>query len=201
VYRKSSFPRFLTGKGLLLHDEHVLSPMRIAALTLLCLVLLPLKAQVPPQIHGTAVSGRAHVLPDELKGRVAVLVLGFTRNSSLPAGAWAGKFKADFSRNPDVAVLQLPFLEEVPRMFRGMAKSGVEKSAGQDRDTVIPIFESEATFKQLVHYAKPDDAYILVLDRTGAIRGVFSGQVATQYADARERVSHLLLKPSVAPMP
>ncbi|NYF90403.1 hypothetical protein HDF08_002505 [Edaphobacter lichenicola] len=175
--------------------------MRFAAVMVLCLSCIMLQAQTLPQVHGTAVSGHAHVLPDELKGKVAVLIVGFTRGSSEPAGAWANRFRTDFSHNGELVVLRLPFLEDVPKLFRGLAKSGVERSAGQDRDEVIPIFESEAVFKQLVHYSTPDDAYILILDRAGGIQGLFSGDMATRYAGAKEQIGRLLLKRSVAPTP
>jgi hypothetical protein len=173
--------------------------MRTIGLVLLCLSGLVLKGQTLPTIHGTSVSGREIELPNDVKGKVAVLVVGFTRNSSSPVAAWASKFKADFSHGGDLVVLRLPFLEDVPRLFRGLAKSGVEKSAGQDRDEVVPIFESEAAYKQLVHYSKPDDAYVLVIDRSGAIRDVFAGDVGNQYSGARDRVAHLLQARAVAP--
>jgi len=173
--------------------------MKTIVLGILILSSLSLTAQSLPPVHGIAVSGRSIKLPEEVKGKIAVLVIGFTRNSSAPTEAWAGRFRADFNQSGDVVVLRLPFLEEVPRIFRGLARSGVAKSAGQDRDRVVPIFESEATFKHLVQYSKPDDAYILVLDRAGTICGVFSGDVATQYSGARERVSRLLLVRSDPP--
>ncbi len=128
-----------------------------------------------------------------------MLIVGFARNSSVPAVAWASRFKGDFSHAGDLAVLRLAFLEEVPRVFRGLARAGVERSAGQDRDEVMPIFESEAIYKQLVHYSKPDDAYVLVVDRTGAIRGLFTGDVGNQYAKAHDCVDHILQERAVMP--
>jgi hypothetical protein len=134
-----------------------------------------------------------------MRGKVSLLIVGFSRNSSVPVAAWASRFKEDFSHGGDPAVLRLAFLEEVPRVFRGLAKSGVERSAGQDRDEVAPIFESEALYKQLVHYSRPDDAYVLVVDRMGAVRGVFTGDVGNQYPRARDCVDHILQERAVVP--
>jgi hypothetical protein len=152
-----------------------------------------LSAQALLVVHGTSVSGRPVTLPDQVKGKIAVLVLGFSRGSSAPTGAWAARLKTDFARNPNVAIYRLPFLEEVPRMFRSMATSGVNKSAGtDDRDTVVLVFESEAAFKRLVKYSKPNDAYILVVDRIGQIRLLSNGDLESQYAAVRDRVNQLL---------
>jgi hypothetical protein len=169
-------------------------PMKLKAtgLLLLCVFGSMVRGQSLPLVHGTSVSGRPVQLPSDLKGKVAVLVIGFSRNSSFPVAAWASRFKADFGHDGDSVVLRLPFLEEVPRIFRGLAKSSVDKSADQDRDEVVPIFESEAAYKQLVHYSKPDDAYVLVVDGNGAIRGVFTGDVGNQYQSAHDQVARLL---------
>jgi hypothetical protein len=173
--------------------------LKATALLLLCVFGSLVNGQNLPPVHGTSVNGRTIQLPSDLKGKVAVLVIGFSRNSSSPVAAWASMFKTDFGHDGNPVVLRLPFLEEVPRMFRGLAKSGVDKSAGQDRDEVVPIFESEATYKQLVHYSKPDDAYVLVIDRIGAIRGIFTGDVSNQYSSAHDRVARLLQDRAVKP--
>jgi hypothetical protein len=152
-----------------------------------------LSAQALPVVRGTSVSGRPVTLPDQVKGKIAVLVIGFSRGSSAPTGAWAARLQTDFARNPNAAIFRLAFLEEVPRVFRGLATSGVGKSAGTDgRDTVVVVFESEAAFKRLVQYSKPNDAYMLVVDRIGQIRLLASGDLESQYAAVRDRVNQLL---------
>jgi hypothetical protein len=167
--------------------------LKAASYAVLLSVSITLSAQTLPVVHGTSVGGRPVTLPDQAKGKIAVLVIGFSRGSAAPAGAWATQLKTDFARNADVAVFRLPFLEEVPRMFRGLAMSGVNKSAGpDDRDTVVPVFESEAAFKRLVKYSKPNDAYILLVDRTGQIRLLSSGDLQTEYAGVRDRIHQLL---------
>jgi hypothetical protein len=173
--------------------------MKLAGLVLLCLSGLTLRPQMLPPIQGTAVSGRAFHLPKDMEGKVLLLIVGFTRDSSAPVSAWASRFREDFSHGGDPAVLRLAFLEDVPRLFRGLAKAGVERSAGQDREEVLPIFESEAIYKQLVRYSRPDDAYVLVVDRTGAIRGVFTGDVGSHYQRARDCVNHILQDRAVVP--
>src|ERR1700692_4911902 len=99
---------------------------------LLLSVSITSSAQTLPVVHGTSVSGKSVNLPDQIKGRTGVLVIGFSRGSSAPAAAWAMRLKADFGRNPDVVIFRLAFLEEVPRLFRGLATAGVKKSASPD---------------------------------------------------------------------
>jgi len=39
------------------------------------------------------------------------------------------------------------------------------------RDHVVPILQGEAELKRLVSYKEPDDAYVVLLDRSGQIVG------------------------------
>jgi ATP10 protein len=167
--------------------------MKTTLFAVLISVSVSSSAQMLPVVRGTSVSGQPVTLPDQAKGKVAVLVIGFSRGSSSPAGAWATRIKSDFARNSNVAIFRLAFLEEVPHMFRGLAIAGVRKSAGaDDQDTVVPVFESEAVFKRLVKYWKPDDAYILVVDRNTEIRLLSSGDVQAKYVGVQDCVNHLL---------
>jgi hypothetical protein len=65
-------------------------------------------------------------------------------------------------------VYQLPVLEDVPRFVRGMVISGIKKGVPENqRDHFVPILQGEAELKKFVHYNEPDDAYLVVLSRTG----------------------------------
>ena len=150
-------------------------------------------AQTLPVVHGTSVSGHSVTLPDQARGKVAVLVIGFSRNSAIPTGVWGQRLKAEFGRDPGVSIFRMPFLEEVPRLFRGMAIAGVKHAAGsEDRDTMVMVFESEAVFKHLAGYAKPDDAYIVVLDAKGAIQRRSTGDAQIEFAGVRDQIKQLL---------
>ena len=121
-----------------------------------------------PTIEGESFAGQRVVLPDAATGKVAVLVLGFTKASKGPTTAWANKLLADFGARPAFALYQLPVLEDVPRFVRGMVISGIKKGVPEDkRDHFVPILEKEAELKKFAHYNEADDAYVVVLGRSG----------------------------------
>ena len=126
--------------------------------------------QQMPRIEGESFSGRKVVLPDAAAGKVAVLIFGFTKASKVPTSAWAEKLQAEFGTRSEFELYQLPVLEDVPRLFRGMVISGIRKGvADNKRDHFVPILQGEAELKRLVHYNEADDAYLVVLDRSGNI--------------------------------
>jgi hypothetical protein len=138
-----------------------------------CLIVLTMSAQVVPQIpriEGESLAGHTVVLPDAAAGNVAVLIFGFTKASKVPTSAWANKLQADFGTRPEFEVYQLPVLEDVPRLVRGMVISGIKKGVPENRrDHFVPILQHEAELKKFVEYREPDDAYLVVLSRAGNI--------------------------------
>jgi hypothetical protein len=124
-----------------------------------------------PRIAGERFAGRVE-LPDAARGNVAVLIFGFSKASKTPTSAWAEKLRSDFSSQTGFALYQLPVLEEVPRIIRGAVISGMKKGVPAPmRDHFVPILQDEAELKRLVSYQEPDDAYLVLLDRSGQVVG------------------------------
>jgi hypothetical protein len=161
----------------------------------LCLLLsLNLAAQQFPRLQEENLAGQKVDLPDAAAGKVAVLVFGFSRASQTPTGAWTKQVRTDFGKSPGFVLYQLPVLEEAPGFIRGMIVSGMKKGVAEDlRANFVPVMHHEAELKKLVGYKEPDDAYVVVLDRDGAI--AFQTHGATpgpDYAQLRSKADSLL---------
>ena len=168
--------------------------VRFACVLLLFSVTGAHGQQAMPRVEGESFAGRKVVLPDAAKGHVAVLVLGFTRASKEPTSAWGSRIASEFGSQSGFELYQLPVLEDVPRLIRGMVISGIKKGVKEKmRDHFVPIVEHESELKKLVGYREPDDAYLVVLDPSGQIvhqaHGTFSDAA---YAALREELHKLL---------
>jgi hypothetical protein len=154
---------------------HTLGRHSTALLRLLCclIFLTSSMAQGVPQMpktQGQSLAGPNVVLPDAAAGKVAVLIFGFTKASKIPTSAWASKLLADLGTRPDFELYQLPVLEDVPRLFRGVVISGIKKGVPENRrNHFVPILQGESELKKFVHYSEPDDAYLAVLSPAGSI--------------------------------
>jgi len=147
-----------------------------------------------PRIEGESFAGRKVVLPDAAVGKVAVLVFGFTRASKEPTGAFADKILAEFGSRGGFELYQLPVLEDVPRLIRGMVISGIRKGVKENmRDHFVPVVQGEATLKKLVGYSEADDAYLVVMNPAGQIVRQMHGPFSeSAYRDLRGAVEMLL---------
>jgi hypothetical protein len=127
-------------------------------------------AQPMPVVEGDSLTGSKVVLPEAAKGKTAVLIFGFTKASKTATSAWADKIFADFSTQSGFALYQLPVLESVPGLIRGMVISSMKKGVRENmRDHFVPVLHGEVDLKKLVSYKEPDDAYLVMLDPSGQI--------------------------------
>ena len=151
-----------------------------------------------PRIEGDSLAGTKVVLPEACAGKVAVLIFGFTKASKSQTSAWASTLSKDAAGQPHFELYQLPVLENVPRLVRSMVISSMRKGVPEDvRDHFIPILQDEAELKKLVHYAEPDDSYLIVLDRSGQITLQRHGAVSEAgISELRAAIGSLLNRPN-----
>ena len=153
-------------------------------------------AQPMPAVEGDSLAGTKVLLPEAAKGKITVLIFGFTKASKTATSAWADKIFSDFGAQSRFALYQLPVLESVPGFVRGMVISSMKKGVRENmRDHFVPVLHGESDLKKLVGYKEADDAYLVMLDSTGQIveqkHGPFSDAVYAQLrADIQSQLSH-----------
>src|SRR5450432_2924829 len=77
-------------------------------------------AQKIPETHAPTLAGNNANLPADLRGKIGVLVLGFSKKSSTESHSWDDQISRDISANPRTLYYVMPVLEDVPGVFRGM---------------------------------------------------------------------------------
>ena len=152
-------------------------------------------AQQPmPRVEGESFAEHKVMLPDDAKGKIAVLVFGFTKASKGPTSAWGEKVFSEFGNQAGFELYQLPVLEDVPHFVRGMVISGMKKGIKENmRDHFVPILQGESELKKLVSYKEPDDAYLVVLDPSGQIARQIHGPFSdATYEQLRKEIQTLM---------
>jgi hypothetical protein len=145
-----------------------------------------------PVTKGQTFAGEDILLPADVRGRVTILVMGFSKGSKVQTGEW-GKHVAVFAEAKNMAHYQMPVLESVPRMMRGMVTRSIRNgTAPEMREHFLPIFEKEDEWKKLVKFSGPDDAYVVVLDREGRVAWLGNGKWTEQVFGAMRNVAEKL---------
>lgn len=184
-------------------------PRLRSALALTVLLLAPvLRAATPPapsrppqripDVHTTSFSGDLVDLPAMLSGKLAILILGFSRGSRAQATLWGRRLPTDYFYSPDVLYFEMPVLEAVPRLLRGAILRSIKSEVSAlSQPHFAPLTSDEQRWRAIVHYNRPDDAYVLLVDSSGLIQAQFQGEPTdATYQELKRRVEQLQSAPA-----
>jgi len=131
------------------------------------LATLPaVRAQSLPKTDEVTLAGDQVNLDSKLKGNTGILILGFSKKSEAQVREWTKALLPEFSAEPSVVIFEMPILESMPRLVRGIALRSMKSATSPtEREHFLPVFRNEMQWKQVAQFSEPDDAYIVVLDR------------------------------------
>lgn len=127
-----------------------------------------------PSIEGENLLGHKVQLPQIAGGHAAVFVLGFTHASQTQTKAWSARL------DPSMPSYSVAVLQDVPRLVRGMAVSGIKSGVPEaKRDRFVLVYKGENELKEAAGFSpsQPNDAYLLLVDSAGAVQWQFHGPV------------------------
>ncbi|MEO8372892.1 MAG: hypothetical protein ABI806_27145 [Candidatus Solibacter sp.] len=146
--------------------------MIFAALALAITMLQPL-----PVLKGKYLTGRDATLPADSKGKIALLAFGFTYDSRHAVEAWSNRFRQDFAKDSRVTFYEIPVIGGAAQLAKWFIDSGMRKGTPIElHENVITMYGGAAPWKKYLDYRKPDDAYLVLLDPSGAVRWHFTGK-------------------------
>lgn len=128
------------------------------------------EAQSPPATQGETLSGRRIVLAEAVRGRPAVLIVGFSRDAGDGCGAWSRAVRNDPAL-AKVAVYQVAILEQAPGFVRGMIKSSMRKGISpSEQDEFVVLVQDEKLWRSYFGVTAEKEPYVEFLDASGQIR-------------------------------
>ncbi len=163
-------------------------------LPVFCLLAIAVTDQPMPALKGGFLSGREAVLPSVAKGKVALVAMGFSRNSEYTVEAWIKVFRQDFGKDSRITFFEVPMIGGFGRLAKWFIDGSMRKATPKDDlEHVITVYSGTDPWKKGAHLRQPDDAYLLLLDRDGIIRWTHSGVFdAAVYQELAAKVKGLL---------
>jgi hypothetical protein len=123
-----------------------------------------------PALRGEFLSGKKAVLPDAAHGRLALVALGFSYDSRFAVEAWTERFRRDFGTNDSVTFFEVPVIGGMARMARPFIDGGMRRGTPEAlHESVITVYGGAGQWKLRLGFREPDDAYLVLIDRTGRI--------------------------------
>jgi hypothetical protein len=129
-----------------------------------------------PLLKGDYLTGKKAVLPEGARGKVALLALGFTYDSRFAVEEWCKRFEERFAGIPDLTFFEVPVIGGAARLARWFIDSGMRKGTPKEKhENVITVYGGVDPWKRRVGFMRPDDAYLILIDRKGVVRWLHSG--------------------------
>ena len=142
----------------------------LAVIAFLLATLPAAIAQSLPKTDEVTLAGNQINLETSLKGNTGILILGFSKKSEGQVREWTKALLTEFSAERSVVIFEMPILEGMPRLVRGMALRSMKSAASPtEREHFLPVFHNEMQWKQVAQFSELDDAYIIVIDREAKI--------------------------------
>lgn len=147
--------------------------MVIAMATLLtaCSTSYPNQAitgQVFPSVTGQTLEQQPMALPDDLKGKVALLLIGYKQNSQFDIDRWL--IGLDMTQT-QVAVYEVPTIQGLfPRMFSTLIDNGMR--AGIPKPLwkgVVTVYQDGDQVQAFTGNENPNNTRVVLLDAQGKV--------------------------------
>jgi len=150
--------------------------------------------QTLPELEGEYLSGRDAALPQDARGKVTLLLLGFTYKSRFAVEEYTKHYRADFGSNTKATFYEIPMIGGMARLGKWFIDSGMRRGTPKaDQENVITVYGGTDAWKKALGVKAEEWAYLVLLDPDGKIvwrhGGLFD---ETKYQELAAQVKQLL---------
>ncbi|MHB9130309.1 MAG: hypothetical protein ACYDBB_04345 [Armatimonadota bacterium] len=142
----------------------------------------PLRVGEPfPTISGTTLNGNPMTIPDDVLGRVNLLVLGFDYDARFEVDEWAKEILGEYGERPDFDVYVVPMISGVGAVMRQVIDTAmVRGTSPEEQAHVLTVYGDLRWLQKKLEVDNPRQAQVFLLGRTGRVTWRAAGPVAGQ---------------------
>lgn len=120
-------------------------------------------AQQIPTTEGKTLDDKTVSISREIAGKRALLIVTFSKAAGEKAAAWTKALQENGVLDGRVAFYQIAHLQEVPRLFRGMAVSGISRGLPKERKSTFVILTTDLDAWNAIAAKEKDELPSLLL--------------------------------------
>jgi len=129
-----------------------------------------------PMLKGEFLDDKEAELPFAAKGKVTLVVIGFTHDAQPAMEDWTKRFRHDFGSDPGVTFFEITMVGGMRTTAKPFITGALRKSTPpEDYGHVITVFGNTGFWKDRLRYKGETEAYLVLLGQEGAIRWVKRG--------------------------
>ncbi|MCQ1536693.1 hypothetical protein FTO70_13650 [Methanosarcina sp. KYL-1] len=124
-----------------------------------------------PEITSKSLAGRLLTLPEEVKGKVALVCVAFVRSAQSMIDSWAVPFEREFGKDSRVAVYEVPMISSGWKVLSWMIDSGMRGGIPIEKHgNVVTFYGDYSGYQEALGMPDTSFAYVFLLDPGGVIR-------------------------------
>ena len=145
--------------------------------TILGTILLLLTAgETLPKLQGDYLSKRKATLPDDAKGKTAMLAFGFSYDSRFAVEAWVKAWDKKHKGDPKFTYYEIPMIGGMARLGAPFIDSGMRKGTPKElHENVITVYGGVDPWKKRFGVRNEKEAYIVIIDPEGKVQSMAHG--------------------------
>jgi hypothetical protein len=182
--RNGEPPLLVLMRGVRLSTEFV-TVLRVAAITVALLPPVASSASsaapewASPALITHTLTDQKFSIPAHLPERASLLIIGFTKASTVQTSAWSRELARDSSLKSLIATYQVAVIEDVPALMRRFVIRGIRNGVPETlHDRFLIATDRSEDWKALTSYSKPDIAYLVLMDKQHKIRWRNTGEAS-----------------------
>ena len=131
-----------------------------------------------PRIEAENLNKEPIILPDDLRGRPALVLVAFKRRQQTNVNTWLGMIPDIELAVPGVRVIETPTISGLKwgwmsGFIDGGMRSGIPDLAARDR--TITLYTDVGAFRRALGLGSTDEIYAVLLDAEGEVVGIEKG--------------------------
>jgi len=124
-----------------------------------------------PTLTADSLAGDAVLLPESVKGKIALVVMSFKRDSQSQNDSWLGPFEKEFGQKQGFFFYEVPMIRRRFVFIAPLIDSGMRAAIPNEKHkNVITFYGDVEPYKQALKIQDVYLGYAFLLDRQGVIR-------------------------------
>jgi hypothetical protein len=124
-----------------------------------------------PELKAETLSGIDMKYPDDVKGKITLILMAFKRETQRKIDSWLEPFSKAFETDTSVQFFEIPMLAGAWKLMSpiidGGMRSGIPK---QKHGNVTTYYGNVNKYCELLGIEDKSDGYVFLLDRNGVIK-------------------------------
>jgi hypothetical protein len=166
---------------------------------LLASSLLALETGKPlPTLKGEFLSGKKASLPEAAKGKIALVMAGFSYDSRFAIEAYAERYKKDFKGHPGITFFEVPIIGGMGMLGKPFIDGGMRRGTPKElHENVLTVYGGAGdllkAFQPKGLKADGKHAHLALIDAEGIVRWTFTGPMDdAKYLEFKAEAEKLL---------